>query len=319
MLPEEQAMAFHRATAQLLFLSARGRRDIQPATAFLTTQVRSPDKDDWGKVKRVLSYLKGTLHMPLILLTDSLTLSPWWVDAAYAVHDDFWGNTGAGMSFGQGMALSYSWRQKISMKSLTEAKLVGVDNLLGYILWACYFMQKQGYDMDQLLLYQDNISAILLKTNGRVSSSKQTKPIKVKYFLIKDKVNREEITIKHCLTNKMWTDINTKPKQGIFFLVFRGHVMGIPTDYNDKSFATRCNFRPPNWVPEPVSMLPIPTDRVAMQECVGDNEKGPRLANASPSEKGKIAAKMEVRALPVEQIQQTPIKMVSGRAWSQEI
>jgi hypothetical protein len=74
-LPEEQAMAFHRATAQLLFLSARVQRDIQPATAFLTTRVRPLDKDDWGKVKRVLGYLKGTMHMPLILSADSLTLS----------------------------------------------------------------------------------------------------------------------------------------------------------------------------------------------------------------------------------------------------
>ena len=74
-LPEEQAMAFNRTTAQLLFLSARAWRDIQPATAFLTTQVRSPDEDNWGKDKRVLSYLKGALHMPLILLADSLTLT----------------------------------------------------------------------------------------------------------------------------------------------------------------------------------------------------------------------------------------------------
>jgi hypothetical protein len=107
-LPEEQMMAFHRTTAQLLFLSAKAGRDIQPTTTFLTTRVRSPDEDDWGKVKRVLSYLKGTLHMPLILLADSLTLSRWWVDTAYAVHDDCRGHTGAGMSFGQGMALSYS-------------------------------------------------------------------------------------------------------------------------------------------------------------------------------------------------------------------
>jgi hypothetical protein len=107
-LPEEQAMAFHRMTAQLVFLSTRVRRDIPPATAFLTMRVRLPDKDDWGKVKRVLSYLKGTLHMPLILSADSLILSRWWVDAAYAVHDDCRGHTGAGMSFGQGMALSYS-------------------------------------------------------------------------------------------------------------------------------------------------------------------------------------------------------------------
>ena len=37
MLPEEQAMAFHCATAQLLFLSARAQRYIQPITAFLTS------------------------------------------------------------------------------------------------------------------------------------------------------------------------------------------------------------------------------------------------------------------------------------------
>jgi hypothetical protein len=102
--------------------------------------VRSPDKDDWGNVKRVLGYLKGTLHMPLILSADSLTLSRWWVDAVYAVHNDCWGHTGAGMSFCQGMALSYSWKQKINTKSSTEAELVGVDDSLGYILWAHYFM-----------------------------------------------------------------------------------------------------------------------------------------------------------------------------------
>ncbi len=128
------------------------------------------------------------------------------------------------------MALSYSWKQKINTKSSTEAKLVGVDDLMGYILWACYFMQEQGYDMDPSLLYQDNMSAILLKTNGRASRSKCTKHIKVKYFLIKDKFDQDKITIKYCPTNQMWTDINTKLKQGTVFWVFRGHVISIPTD-----------------------------------------------------------------------------------------
>ena len=121
---------------QLLFAANRERRDIQTAVSFLTTQVKAPDEDDWGKVKRVLSYLKGTLHMPLILSADSLILSRWWVDAAYTVHNNCWGHTGAGMSFGQGMALSYSWKHKINTKSSTEAELVGVDDSLGYILWA---------------------------------------------------------------------------------------------------------------------------------------------------------------------------------------
>jgi hypothetical protein len=70
------------------------------------------------------------------------------------------------------------------MKSSTEAELVGVDDSLGFILWACYFMIEQDYNMDPSLLYQDNMSAILLETNGRASSSKRTKHIKVKYFFI---------------------------------------------------------------------------------------------------------------------------------------
>jgi hypothetical protein len=131
-------------------------------------------------------------------------------------------------------------------------------------------MVEQGYDMEPSLLYQDNMSAILLETNGRASSSKRTKRIKVKYHLIKDKVNRGEITIEHCPAEQMWTDINTKPKQGAVFRAFRGYVMGIPDDYNDAIFANRCNFRPPNWVPEPVSVLPIPRDWVAAQECDGE-------------------------------------------------
>ena len=86
--------------------------------------------------------------MPLIILTYLLTLSQWWVDVACAVHDDWQGHTGVVMSFGQGMVLSYSWKQKINRKSSIEAELVGVDDSLGYILWARYFMMEQGYDME---------------------------------------------------------------------------------------------------------------------------------------------------------------------------
>ncbi len=73
---------------------------------------------------------------------------------------------------------------KISTKSSTTVELVGVDDLLGCILWARYFMQEQGFDIEVLLLYQHNMSAMLLEMNGRASSLKCTKHIKVKYFLL---------------------------------------------------------------------------------------------------------------------------------------
>jgi hypothetical protein len=51
-LPEKQAHSFHHTTAQLLFL-LRVRHDIQPTIAFLSTHVKRPDKDDWGKLKKI--------------------------------------------------------------------------------------------------------------------------------------------------------------------------------------------------------------------------------------------------------------------------
>jgi hypothetical protein len=42
-LEEKRAIAFHHCVAQLLFASARARKDIQPSVAFLTTRVRTPD------------------------------------------------------------------------------------------------------------------------------------------------------------------------------------------------------------------------------------------------------------------------------------
>ena len=105
-------------------------------------------------------------------------------------------------------------------------------------------MQEQGYVNDALLLYQDNMREILLETNGRASSSKHTKHINVKYYLITDKVGQGEITIKHCPTKQMWTAINIKPKQGLVFCMFRGHVMGIPAEYRDADYEGKVPLLP---------------------------------------------------------------------------
>ena len=67
---------------QLLFLCNRARRDIQVSAAFLATRVKNPDVDDWGKLRRVLKYLKGTKHMKLTLTVNDLSMIRWSVDAS---------------------------------------------------------------------------------------------------------------------------------------------------------------------------------------------------------------------------------------------
>ena len=233
LLDEERAMAFHRTVAQLLFLCMRARRDIQTAVAFLTTRVKQPDEDDWGKIKRVLQYLRATRTLRLRLSVDNLQCSKWLVDASHGVHWDCKGHTGAAMTLGEGAGISLSNKHKQNAKSSTEDELYGVDNTMTKILWSLEFIRAQGFDMTHALLYQDNKSAILLELNGKLSSSKRTKHIKMKYFFIKDQVDKGEVKIEHLGTEDMWVDVLTKPKQGKPFRKDRAKLMNCPIDWQE--------------------------------------------------------------------------------------
>eukprot|EP00804_Cyclotella_cryptica_P004693 CCRYP_019120-RA/>CCRYP_019120-RA protein AED:0.56 eAED:0.38 QI:0/-1/0/1/-1/0/1/0/98 len=65
-------------------------------------------------------------------------------------------------------------------------------------------------------MYQDNKFTILLANDGSWLSSERTKHIKSSFF-IKDKVQSGEVSVEHRQTNRMWSDVLTKPKQGAGF------------------------------------------------------------------------------------------------------
>ena len=63
------------------------------------------------------------------------------------------------------------------------------------MLWTRYFLKTQGYGIDENILYQDNMSAMLLEKNGKKSSTKNIKHINVRYYFIKDWVETGDVVI----------------------------------------------------------------------------------------------------------------------------
>ena len=106
-----------------------------------------------------------------------------WVDAAYAVHPDMRSHTGGTMSFGTGVIHTRSSKQKLNTKSSTGAELVGVSEYLPYHIWLLNFLQHQGYNIKNKILYQDNQSAIKMEKNGRNSCTGNSRHIDVRFFL----------------------------------------------------------------------------------------------------------------------------------------
>jgi hypothetical protein len=92
------------------------------------------------------------------------------------------------MMLGKGAMQSIARKQKMNVQSSTEGKLVAVDDAATMILWTKLLLEAQGYNVDKNTVYQDNKSAILLETNGKKSSGKQTCALNIRYFFITDQV-----------------------------------------------------------------------------------------------------------------------------------
>jgi hypothetical protein len=224
-LDEETVQLFHHFVAKLLLLCKRARPDIQTAVAFLCTRVKTPDCDDYKKLGRTMKYLRGTIDLPLMLEADNLHIIKWWVDASYAVHPDMKSHMGGVMTLGEGATYATSTRQKINTKSSTEAELVGVNDVMPQVLWTKYWMEAQGYNIDENKIGRDNQSSMLLENNGRASSSKCTRHINIRYFFITDRIKADEVKVEYCPTGEMIADYFTKPLQGSLFKRFRDMIM----------------------------------------------------------------------------------------------
>jgi hypothetical protein len=130
----------------------------------------------------------------------------WYMDASFAVHLDFQSQTSTMMTLGKSVMQSIVRKQKMNVRSSTEGKLVAVDNAATMILWTKLFLEAQGYNVDKNVVYQDNKNAILLETNSKKSSGKQTRALNICYFLITDQVEKGNVQIEHCGTDNMVQD-----------------------------------------------------------------------------------------------------------------
>jgi hypothetical protein len=231
-LDSSKSVLFHHLVAKLLFLCKRARPDIQTAVAFLCTRVKDPDCDDYKKLARVFKYLRATIDIPLTLEADDLRITKWWMDAAYAVHPDMKSHTGGVFTLGAGAIYGTSTRQKLNTKSSTEAELVAVNDVLPQVLWTKYFLEAQGYDAVDAVMYQDNQSAILLEKNGRASSSKRTRHLNIRYFFVHDRIEAKEVRVEYCGTDDMVADFFSKPLQGSIFKKFRDFIMNVSPSGN---------------------------------------------------------------------------------------
>ena len=134
------------------------------------------------------------------------------------------------------------------------------------MLWTRYFLEAQGYGIDNYILYPDNMSAMQFEKNGKKSSTKKTKPINVPYYFIKDQIETGDVVIEHFLTEEMLGGHFTKPLQGGLLRNFRAEIMNIPDDLD----ISEMGMDRKGLEKEITCKLHNNTDPGCPRECVGD-------------------------------------------------
>ena len=166
-----------------------------------------------------------TLHTNISIQRE-LWGGDWYIDASFATHTDLNSHTGACMTLGKGMLINYSAKQKVNSRSSTEAEINWVDDKISKILWVSKFIEHQGFKSKNNIVFQNNMSAIKLKENGKDSSGSRTRHFDIKIFYIKNLIERRKI--EHCPAKTLIAPYLSKPLIGKKFENFRKLIMNIP-------------------------------------------------------------------------------------------
>ena len=212
--------------------------------SFLSTRVGKCNEKDYGKLRRLVNYTHTTLDEESVIGIEDIGIMHTYVDASYAVQPNMRSHSGGEISYGIGLIASTSQKQKLNVRSSTEAEIVGVSDVLPKVLHIDLFLAAQGHPLKENILYQDNKSAVKLEVNGKHSSSKRTRHVDIRYFYIKCLADKEKILIKYCPTEKMIADFFTKPLQGNLFRVMRKIILGHkPLSYLNETIMTSSKER----------------------------------------------------------------------------
>ena len=114
-----------------------------------------------------------------------------------------------------------------------ESEVVSIYDILPQILWTKKFLEDQGVTIKETVLYQDNMSSMLLKQNRRQLSTKRMKHMDIRYFYVGDHIQNKTLSLQHCPTDEILADNFTKPLQGSLFICLRNHIMGAEFEDGD--------------------------------------------------------------------------------------
>lgn len=186
----------------------------RPEISFAVNQacqfMHSPTELAWSGVKRILRFLKRTLDHGLLLHASPNMHLAAYSDASWASDPtDFRSQHGFAVYYGGNLVSWASKKQRVVARSSTEAEFRAIAFATVEVVWLQQLLREIGHPLRHSpILFCDNLSATFMTRNPVITS--RSKHIHLDYYFVREKVEANELEVRHISTTDQPADIFTK-------------------------------------------------------------------------------------------------------------
>lgn len=184
--------------------------ELSHAVNYVCQFMHSPTQSHFASVKRILRYVKGTLHQGLCFTPSSLFMTA-FCDADWAGNQfDRRSTSGFCVFLGDNIISWSAKKQHTVARSSTEAEYRALAQTTAELMWLQQLLKDLCVSLDGVpVIFCDNLSAIALASNPIFHA--RTKHIEVDYHFIREKVLAKQVCVQHVSSEAQTADVFTKP------------------------------------------------------------------------------------------------------------
>ena len=187
------------------------RPDISFAVNKVCQFLSQPTDAHWEAVKRILRYVKGTLHTGLKFRKAVSTSISIFTDADWAGCPDDRRSTGGFAIFVGPNLISWSSKKQPTVsRSSTEAEYKALANGAAEAIWVESLLKELGVSQQRVpVLWCDNLGATYLTANPVFHA--RTKHIEIDFHFVRERVASGALEVRFISSNDQLADVFTKP------------------------------------------------------------------------------------------------------------